>query len=256
MTRWIAGLDGCRGAWAGVLLDLDDPERHRAGLFARVADLLDGPEAPIRLGIDVPIGLPDRIGRGGRVADRAARAYLAGGRSSVFPVPPRAAIHATNYEEAKALSRAASDPPFAPSIQCWNITRYIREVDDLLVARPDLRGRVHEVHPEVAFRRLNGDRPLAFAKKGPGRQAGLAERRALLRAAGLPAGLVGSARPRGVGADDHLDALAGLVVARDHLLGTAEPMPDPPGRDRHGLPVVIWAPALQSLDVHPPLETS
>ncbi|WP_027171844.1 DUF429 domain-containing protein [Methylobacterium sp. 10] len=243
MTRWIAGLDGCRGAWAGALLDLDDPGRYRAARFARVSDILDGPEAPVCIGIDVPIGLPDRVEGGGRVADRAARAYLAGGRSSVFPVPPRAAVHAGSYEEAKALSRAASVPPFAPSIQCWNITRYIREVDDLLLARPPLRERVHEVHPEVAFRRLNGDRPLASAKKGPGRREGLEERRALLRRAGLPAMLVDAGRPAGVGADDHLDALAALVVARDIVLGRAIPMPDPPGRDRHGLPVVIWAPA-------------
>ncbi|GJE18350.1 DUF429 domain-containing protein [Methylobacterium marchantiae] len=243
MTRWIAGLDGCRGAWAGTLLDLDDPGRYRAALFARVADLLDGPEAPVCVGIDVPIGLPDRVEGSGRVADRAARAYLAGGRSSVFPVPPRAAIHAGSYEEAKALSRAASAPPFAPSIQCWNITRYIREVDDLLLSRPPLRERVYEVHPEVAFRRLNGDRPLAFPKKGPGRQEGLAERRALLRDTGLPSSLVDEGRPRGVGADDHLDALAALVVARDIVLGSAVPMPDPPGRDSHGLPIVIWAPA-------------
>ncbi|WP_019905819.1 DUF429 domain-containing protein [Methylobacterium sp. 77] len=243
MTRWIAGLDGCRGAWAGTLLDLDDPGHYRAALFARVVDILDAPEAPVCVGIDVPIGLPDVVEGGGRVADRAARAYLAGGRASVFPVPPRAAIHAASYEEAKALSRAASTPPFAPSIQCWNITRSIREVDDLLLSTPPLRQRVHEVHPEVAFRRLNGDRPLAFRKKGPGRQAGLEERRALLREAGLPAPLVNAARPRGVGADDHLDALAALVVARDIALGRAIPMPDPPGRDGHGLPIVIWAPA-------------
>ena len=25
MARWVAGLDGCRGAWAGALLDLDNP---------------------------------------------------------------------------------------------------------------------------------------------------------------------------------------------------------------------------------------
>ncbi|MBO1018427.1 DUF429 domain-containing protein [Methylobacterium sp. SD274] len=243
MTRWIAGLDGCRGAWAGVLLDLDDPGRYRAMRFTRVADLLDGPEAPVCIGIDVPIGLPDHIEGRGRVADSAARAYLAGGRSSVFPVPPRAAVHAGSYEEAKALSRAASTPPFAPSIQCWNITRYIREVDDLLLSRLEARRVIHEVHPEVAFRRLNGDRPLTSAKKGPERQVGLAERRALLRNAGLPASLVDAARPRGIGADDHLDALAALVVARDIFLGRAIPLPDPPGRDRHGLPVVIWAPA-------------
>lgn len=243
MTRWIAGLDGCRGAWAGVLVDLDDPARYRAARFCAVADLFDGPEAPVVAGIDIPIGLPDRVEAGGRVADRAARAYLGAGRASVFPVPARAAVFAADYPAAKALSRATSDPPFAPSIQCWNILRYVREVDGLLRTRPDLAERLHEVHPEVAFRRLNGDRPLAASKKGQARAAGLAERRALLIGAGLPAALVASRAPPGIGADDHLDAMAALVVARDIARGRAEAMPDPPGRDSYGLPIVIWAPA-------------
>lgn len=244
MARWIAGLDGCRGAWAGVLLDLDDPARHRSALFPTVAACLDGPEAPLSVGIDVPIGLPECVAGGGRAADIAARAVLgATGRSSVFPVPPRAAIEAGDYAAAKILSRVGSDPPFAPSIQCFNIFRYIREADWLLRARPELIPRLHEVHPEVAFRRLNGGSPLGAGKKGPQRQAGLAERRGLLVRAGLPEALVASDRPRGVGADDHLDAMAALVVARDILRGTAVPLPDPPGRDGHGLPVAIWMPA-------------
>ncbi|AWN37825.1 DUF429 domain-containing protein [Methylobacterium radiodurans] len=242
MARWIAGLDGCRGAWAGVLLDLDDPSRHRAGLFATVAEVLDGPEAPVCAGIDVPIGLPERSVGGGRSADRAARALLGPrGRASVFPVPPRAAVYAPDYETAKALSRRDSDPPRAPSIQCWNIARYIRAVDALLRARPELRERLHEVHPEIAFLCLNGGAPLA-AKKGAQRQAGLAARRALLLAAGLPRGMVLAPPPNGVGPDDHLDAMAGLVVARDILTGLARPLPDPFEHDAHGLPVVIWAP--------------
>lgn len=236
-SPWIAGLDGCRGAWAGVLLNLADG-CHRAARFATVADLVDAPEAPAFVGIDIPIGLPDRITDGGRVADRAARAYLGQGRASVFPMPPRAAVHAPDYETAKALSRAGSDPPFAPSIQGWNIFRSVREVDGLLRARPDLCDRLHEVHPEVAFRRLNRDRALAASKKTPDGQAA---RRALLLGAGLPKALV-AARPAGIGADDHLDALAALVVARDLACGRAVPMPDPPGRDGFDLPIVIWAP--------------
>lgn len=242
MTRWIGGLDGCRGAWAGVLLDLDDPGRYRAARFARVADLLDAPEAPLSVGIDIPIGLDSHVTGGGRAADRAARAHLGRGRASVFPVPARAAVHAQTYAEAKVLSRAHSTPPFAPSIQCWNILGYVREVDALLRARPELMMRLHEIHPEIAFHRLNGGRTLAAGKKGPARQDGLTERRALLAAAGLPAGLI-AARPAGIGADDHLDALAGLVVARDILAGCAIPLPDPPGRDAAGLPIVIWMPA-------------
>lgn len=240
MARWIAGLDGCRGAWAGVLIDRDDPERWRVARFASVRDGLDAPEAPETVGIDVPIGLPARIRDKGRSADNAARALLGPKRTSVFPVPPRAAVYAADYETAKALSRAHSDPPFAPSLQCWNIFRYIREVDTLLREEPAFRTRVHEVHPEVAFFRLNGDRPL---KAGKREAAGLAARRLLLAVAGLPPSLVASTPPRGVGADDHLDAMAALVVARDIAEGRAVALPPAFEHDAEGLPVVIWAPA-------------
>lgn len=74
MARWIAGLDGGRGAWAGALLDGDDPGRFRCGLFESLASLLDGPEVPLVVGIDVPIGRPDRI--------------LGGGRTEPLPDPP------------------------------------------------------------------------------------------------------------------------------------------------------------------------
>jgi predicted RNase H-like nuclease len=242
MTRWIAGLDGCRGAWAGALMDCDDPARFRCARFDTVRALLDAPEAPLIVGIDVPIGLPDGILGKGRAADLAARARLGPARSSVFPMPPRAAVYARDYDSAKVLSRAASDPPFAPSIQGWNILRYVREVDTLLREAPALAERVREVHPEVAFHALNGLRPLGLSKKGPRAREGLALRRALLAKAGLPASLIETRTP-GIPADDHLDALAGLVTARDILLGRAQPLPAPPERDTHGLPVVIWAPA-------------
>ncbi|MCJ2096367.1 DUF429 domain-containing protein [Methylobacterium sp. J-072] len=244
MARWVAGLDGCRGAWAGALLDLDHPERHRCALFPDVAALLDAPEQPLIVGIDVPIGLPDRVFGGGRAADLAARVRLGAARSSVFSMPPRAAIDAPDYESAKAASRAASEPPFAPSIQGYNIFRYVRAVDTLLRARPEALARVHEVHPEVAFHALNGGRPLGLPKKGARAREGLALRRSLLEAVGLPVTLL-DARAKGVPADDHLDALAALVVAWDILEGRAVPLPDPPDRDAHGLPVVIWAPAIR-----------
>lgn len=239
MARWIGGLDGCRGRWAAALLDLDDPSRHATRLVGSPADILDGPEAPLAVGIDVPVGLPDRI-VGRRAADAAARRELAGRGASVFAVPPRGAVYAESYEEAKRLSRASSDPPFAPSIQLWNIVPYIRQVDALLRSRPDLATRLHEVHPEIAFRRLNAGAALP-AKKGAARAEGLARRRELLAAAGLPPALIAD-RAEGVGADDHLDALAALVVARAIVEGRAMPLPDPFEHDAHGLPVVIWAP--------------
>lgn len=60
MARWIAGLDGCRGAWAGALLDLDDRARSLTGLLRSVVAVVDGPQAPLMIGIDAH-GLPVAI---------------------------------------------------------------------------------------------------------------------------------------------------------------------------------------------------
>ena len=59
-------------------------------------------------------------------------------------------------------------------------------------------------------------------------------------AAGIAADAANSRPPRGAAADDLLDALAALVVARHIAAGRGRPFPDPPGRDSHGLPIAIW----------------
>jgi predicted RNase H-like nuclease len=102
---------------------------------------------------------------------------------------------------------------------------------------------VFEVHPEVAFWRLNSERALTEPKKIKGRPygPGLALRRGLLIAAGLPAEAVNAAPPKGAASDDLLDALACAAVARRIHAKTARPFPDPPPRDAHGLPMAIWA---------------
>ena len=73
-----------------------------------------------------------------------------------------------------------------------------------------------EVHPEVAFWQLNGGRALDKPKKVKSRpyEPGLALRRRLLAAAGLPAAIVDTAPPEGAAADDLLDALACAAIAR------------------------------------------
>ena len=108
----------------------------------------------------------------------------------------------------------------------------IREVDQCLGADRAAASRVFEVHPEVAFWRLNGERVLGEPKKVKGRvyPPGLALRRQLLIGAGLPADVCEGGPPQGAGPDDVLDALA-----------CARPFPDPPDRDEFGLPMAIWA---------------
>jgi predicted RNase H-like nuclease len=119
----------------------------------------------------------------------------------------------------------------------------IREVDACLRADAAPAARVYEVHPEVAFWRLNGERALTEPKKvkSRGYEPGLALRRRLLAQVGLPRTLIERPPPAGAAADDLLDALACAAVARRIHAGLATPFPDLPPRDAFGLPMAIWA---------------
>ena len=74
----------------------------------------------------------------------------------MFSVPSRAAIYAADYRRGLPDRAATSEPPRKVSKQLFNIAPKIREVDEALRAPPDAAGRVFEVHPELAFWRLNG----------------------------------------------------------------------------------------------------
>ncbi|HEY8565974.1 MAG TPA: DUF429 domain-containing protein [Beijerinckiaceae bacterium] len=242
-TTLIAGVDGCPKGWVVALSPADDVSRPVVRVLPRLADLFDGPEAPQVTAIDMPLGLPDRVGPGGRGPEAIVRGLIGARRSSVFSVPSRAAVEAPDYPSACAAARATSDPPRAVSKQCFHLFPKIRELDALLRACPELRAKVFEAHPELSFRRLNGDRPLAEPKKlaGRGHPAGEAERVRLLAAGGIAPEALDARPPRGAARDDLLDALANLLTARRILQGKAQPHPDPPGCDAHGLRVAIWA---------------
>ncbi len=239
---WLAGVDGCRGGWIAVFVRPAGGD-GLAAVFTQFADVLAAPQRPAIVAVDVPIGLPERAGPGGRAAENAVRPLLGARQSSVFSVPSRAAIAAADYAAACRAALATSEPPRKVSKQLFNIAPKIREVDAVLRARPALAGRVFEVHPELAFWRLNGERPLGEPKKVKSRPyaPGLALRRDLLLADSLPRGLIGAPPPQGAAPDDLLDALACAGVARRIYAGTARPFPDPPPRDLFGLPMAIWA---------------
>jgi len=239
---WLAGVDGCGGGWIAAFV-CPSGGGGTLAVFPRFADVLAAAQAPAIVAVDIPIGLPEQTGHGGRAAENAVRPLLGGRQSSVFSVPARAAIEAANYADACRAALATSNPPRKVSKQLFNIAPKIREVDAVLRADPAAAARVYEVHPELAFWRLNGERPLSEPKKVKSRPypAGLALRRQLLQAAGLPAELIAAAPPKGAAADDLLDALACAAVARRIHAGLARPFPDPPPRDPYGLPMAIWA---------------
>ncbi|MGE3149231.1 MAG: DUF429 domain-containing protein [Pseudorhodoplanes sp.] len=239
---WLAGIDGCRAGWLAVFLRPAD-DAVRMTVLPRFAGVADAPEKPAVIAVDIPIGLPERTGLGGRAAENAVRSLLGARQSSVFSVPSRAALARADYREACATALRTSDPPRAISKQLFMIAPKIREVDSALRANAALAARTFEVHPEVAFWRMNAECALTEPKKVKGKvyPPGLALRRRLLIDAGLSPSLVESAPPRGAAEDDLLDALACLVTAKRIHAGIAQPFPDPPPRDALGLRMAIWA---------------
>ncbi len=242
MAAWVAGVDGCPGGWIVALARTDESEAPRVRVVRSFREIVGAAESPMVIAVDMPIGLPDRTEGAGRTPEKLVRPLLGARQSSVFSIPARGAVYTADYREACAAARATSVPPRGVSIQGFRLFPKIREIDALLLARPDLVSRVFEVHPEVAFWSMNGEAALAEPKtvKGSPYVPGLALRRALLVRAGLPETLVATNPPRGAATDDLLDALAGLVVALKIAQGRGRPFPDPPGRDAHGLPVAIW----------------
>jgi predicted RNase H-like nuclease len=239
---WLAGTDGCPLGWVVAFARPTGGQVH-VRIVPRFADVLAARESPVIIAVDIPIGLPARVGYGGRAAENAVRPMLGARQSSVFSVPSRSALAAQDYREACRIALATSDPPRMVSKQLFMIAPKIREVDACLLADAAASARVFEVHPELAFWRLNGERALDEPKKVKGKcyEPGLVQRRRLLIDAGLPPAVVAGAAPNGAGPDDLLDALACAAVARRIHMGVAQPFPDPPERDAFGLRMAIWA---------------
>jgi predicted RNase H-like nuclease len=240
--QWVAGVDGCRAGWIVAFVE----ENHadiRVRVLEHFTDIFAAPEQPRLVAIDIPIGLPAHIGPQGRGPERAVRRLLGDRQSSVFAVPSRRAVYAQDYGAACRVALATSDPPKKVSKQLFMIAPKIREVDETLRHKPTLACRVFEVHPEVAFWRLNGGRALSEPKKVKGRPfgPGLALRRTLLATDGFSNAVTEQAAPSGAAIDDLLDSLACAAIARRILARVAVPFPDPPLRDEFGLPMAIWA---------------
>ena len=71
---WLCGVDGFREKWRAVLGNFATGEVRL--MDSPLSEILDLPERPAIIAVDVPIGLPVVTLPGGRTCDRLARGLL------------------------------------------------------------------------------------------------------------------------------------------------------------------------------------
>lgn len=242
-----AGVDGCKGGW--IVVRRGPGTEAEVKVFAAFVKLLEWLGANFIAAVDMPIGLPDRGAPGGRIAERTVRKLLQRRRGSIFSIPSRSAVYAQTgaiakgeylqaHARASENARQTSDSSAGVSIQAFGIFPKIREIDALLRAEPDLSQRLHESHPEIAFRQLNGGSEMTEGKLT---KAGEDQRRQILARWGFSEDFLRRRKFSKAKADDFLDACAMLAVAERIKAGIAVSHPSPPGLDAFGLPIAIWA---------------
>jgi len=227
--RSVGGVDGCRGGWLLVTTAASRGSRSNIEVlasFGEVARHVRAGELEV-IGVDMPIGLPER---GVRACDVEARRRLGRRGSSVFPTPARALLDSADHADAVRRGRELDGRGI--SVQAFNLLGKIAAVD--AEVEPGLQRRLAEVHPESCFARLAGA-PLATTKRSA---EGRAERLALLEPHFPDVARHLADRPSGAAADDVLDAFAAAWTARRILGGRAERLGDR-ARDARGLVMEI-----------------
>ena len=227
------GIDACKKGWFAVSIGTN--KHFKIGIFETIADFWNSLKSNALILIDIPIGLP--VG-GKRQCDVEARRLLQKRAFSVFPVPCRQAIHATSYQKACKINQKILGVKL--SVQTWNISGKIREVDDLLHKDKKARQCVRESHPEICFWALARGRPMAQYKKT---ERGFTERLNLLKKINPATKFIIDTAledfPRKyLAKDDIIDAVALAVTASAGINALAS-IPENPPKDSMGLPMVI-----------------
>lgn len=243
---YVAGVDGCKGGWAVALASVTPPDApSRSFCLLKLRELFvvnTFSQVLVRtkhctlICVDIPIGLSNGPPRD---CDVATRKLLGPSRaSSVFPAPVRACLCATDYQQANSISRNVTGKGL--SKQSFNLMDRIRQVDN--VVTPALQQRVREIHPEIAFWALNGQKPLEYRKRIP---EGKQERLKLLRRVSPDInGSLLQSGPPGTAADDILDAMVAAWTAAQTVSGNIETLPSAPKVDSKGLRMEIICPTI------------
>ena len=166
------GIDGCKAGW--FCIAIDEHRNWTCDIFPTISELINHFDAITLALIDIPIGLPQKNKRN---CDIEARKKLTRTRStSVFPIPSRNSIYASDYWHACELNLL--DLGVKVSKQTWNISDKIREVDQFILQNHLVKSYLKEAHPELNFWGWNYKNSMKFNKKS---KKGIKERYNLLK---------------------------------------------------------------------------
>lgn len=233
---YVAGIDGMKGGWVAVVVDVDTKAMWLEPL-ATIAAVAQLPTPMLAVGIDMPIGLLEVVSMGGRACDIAVRRRLSPRGSCVFPAPPRPVAICVADGAGRPAANAMMVQLGAKaglSLQAFSFAPKVAEVDRFMT--PSLQAVLREVHPELCFMEMTGGPPLPRKKTAAGRAARL---RALAGVGlGGAAALLDRSLP-GAKPDDVLDACAAAWSALRITKGAEASYPTKPPVDARGLRMEI-----------------
>lgn len=223
----LAGVIPCSRGWLAATAKLQgitmSPEQPQ--LFSTFLDVLDYKPAYQVITVFAPVGLMSHPTAKGRKCEREARRLLGWPRSSaVVSAPARPALNSSSYDKAAEANGGHLSPV------SWRQFKKIIEVDQDIA--PYWQRTVFEVHPELSFYQLNGDRPIRFPKRS---EAGIAERRTVLETRFPGVERILDATLRGISRPQLLDAAACLWTARRIVSRAVVRLPEDPEWDELGL---------------------
>jgi predicted RNase H-like nuclease len=222
----VVGVDGFKDGWVAVALE--DGAFAEARCFGKLDELVHAYPGAKAIGIDIPIGYPEK---GPRQADLEARKALRARGRSVFDACPPQLLECADFAAARARADKLGLP--CPSQQSFALVPKMRDAERM--SRTD--ARLHEVHPEVSFMWMAGGESVAASKRT---WSGFWLRHKLLVKQGIK---VPPDFDNGelVGIDDVLDAAAAAWSAHRIVTGEARSYPEKPTQlDAAGRPVAIW----------------
>jgi 8-oxo-dGTP diphosphatase len=164
----VAGIDGCKKGW--LMVRYSD-NNYKYGVYKHIEESIKDNKDIDRILIDMPLGLSSKKVK--RTVEKELRGELKNKSSSVFNPPCREALHEIDYKSAKQKNIEIEGKSL--SIQSFNISSKIKELDEFLKTKPNVE--LIESHPELCFKHLNNGNVLLSKKSD---NNGLNERKNIL----------------------------------------------------------------------------